>query len=65
MYVLISQDWSSDLSLYASGVKVLPTNVKMHNNYAMELKAIGRVEEARKHYKVFTTGISKLSHQTD
>jgi len=55
------QDWASDLSLYAAGVKVLPANVKMHNNYAMELKGIGHVEEARKHYKVFTTIIKQLS----
>lgn len=33
-------------------MKVLPSNVKMHNNYAMELKGIGRIEEARRHYKV-------------
>ena len=52
MCTLTSQDWNSDLSLYASGVKVLPSNVKMHNNYAMELKGIGSVEEARRHYKV-------------
>ena len=27
-------------------------NVKIRNNYGMELKAIGRVEEARKQYLV-------------
>ena len=27
-------------------------NVKIRNNYGMELKAVGRVEEARKQYLV-------------
>ena len=29
-----------------------PMNVKIRNNYGMELKAIGRVEEARRQYMV-------------
>ena len=62
-FLISPQDWASDLSLYAAGVKVLPANVKMHNNYAMELKGIGHVEEARKHYKVFTTIVKQLSQR--
>ena len=53
------QDWSTDFRLYESGVKVLPQNVKMRNNYAMELKSIGLREQARKQYEVkHTLGLS-------
>ena len=48
------QDWASDISLFESGVQVNPNNVKLHNNYAMELKSAGRVVEAREQYKVCT-----------
>ena len=46
------QDWASDLDLFRSGAVTNPNNVKMHNNYAMELKERGRFEEARHHYLV-------------
>lgn len=46
------QDWSSDLALFQSGVKVNPNNVKLRNNLAMELKSAGRLEEAQHHYLV-------------
>jgi len=46
------QDWASDISLFESGVEVNPNNVKLHNNYAMELKSAGRIEEAREQYKL-------------
>ena len=48
------QDWSTDFLLFESGVKTLPQNVKMRNNYAMELKSRGLKEEARSQYKVRT-----------
>lgn len=41
--------------MFESGVKVNYNNVKMHNNYAMELKSAGRFEEAQKHYLVRQT----------
>lgn len=47
-----SQDWSSDLALFTSGVKVNPNNVKLRNNLGMELKSAGRLEEAQHHYLV-------------
>jgi hypothetical protein len=37
-------------------------NVKIRNNYGMELKAIGRVEEARKQYLVSIISISMHNH---
>ena len=46
------QDWASDIKLFESGVRVNPNNVKLHNNYGMELKAAGRIQEARNQYKV-------------
>ena len=46
------QDWATDLSLFESGTKVNYGNVKVRNNYGMELKAAGRIEEARAHYQV-------------
>lgn len=46
------QDWSSDLALFKSGVKVNPNNVKLRNNLAMELKSAGRLEEAQRQYLV-------------
>lgn len=46
------QDWSSDLALFMSGVKVNPNNVKLRNNLAMELKSAGRLEEAQRQYLV-------------
>lgn len=48
------QDWASDIKLFESGVRVNPNNVKLHNNYGMELKATGRTQEARRQYKVLT-----------
>ncbi|XP_019850995.1 PREDICTED: transmembrane and TPR repeat-containing protein 1-like [Amphimedon queenslandica] len=45
-------DWHSDLSLFESGVRANPGNVKLHNNYAMELKSAGRFKEAEKYYKI-------------
>lgn len=47
-----SQDWNTDLKLFKSGVRVNPNNVKLRNNYGIELKAAGRVEEARRQYQV-------------
>ena len=38
-------------------MKVNPMNVKLRNNYGMELKAIGHVEEARRQYLVSTVCI--------
>lgn len=49
------QDWQSDYSLFESGVAVMPSNVKLRNNYGMELKAVGRVAEAVAQYKVVHT----------
>lgn len=46
------QDWASDFKLFESGVCVNPMNVKLRNNYGIELKAAGRVEEARYQYLV-------------
>ena len=45
------------MKLFESGVRVNPANVKLHNNYAMELKAAGRIQEARNQYKVLTYSI--------
>ena len=42
---------------------VIPSNVKLRNNYGMELKAIGHVEEARLHYKV-SSGSFVISNYT-
>jgi tetratricopeptide (TPR) repeat protein len=47
-----NKDWSSDLLLFESGVKMNPNNVKMINNYAMELKSAARFEESQKYYKM-------------
>ena len=47
-----TQDWETDFKLFESGVKVIPMNVKIRNNYAMELKGRGQTEEARKQYQV-------------
>ena len=38
--------------LFESGVRVNPNNVKLLNNYAMELKSAGRLEESQRHYLV-------------
>ena len=46
------QDWATDFSLFESGVKTNPNNVKLRNNYAMELKSAGRITEARAQYEV-------------
>ncbi|KAL5484578.1 hypothetical protein EMCRGX_G021103 [Ephydatia muelleri] len=46
-----NKDWESDLTLFESGVKVIPENVKIRNNYAMELKSAGRLDEARLQYQ--------------
>lgn len=46
------QDWETDFKLFESGVKVIPANVKLRSNYGLELKEKGRVEEAKKQYKV-------------
>ncbi|XP_065917922.1 protein O-mannosyl-transferase TMTC4-like [Dysidea avara] len=45
-----NQDWYSDITLYKSGILLNPRNVKMHNNYGLELKSSGRVREAEQHY---------------
>ena len=47
-----AQDWSSDLGLFESAVKVIPDNVKVRNNYGMELNSAGRVAEAKVQYQV-------------
>ena len=63
MYTLLThaihilQDWASDIKLFESGVRVNPNNVKLHNNYGMELKAAGRIQEARNQYKVLTYSV--------
>ena len=46
------QDWASDLALFTAGVKVNPDNVKLRNNLGMELKSVGRLEEAKHQYLV-------------
>ena len=46
------QDWASDLNLFKSGVTANPTNVKIRNNYGMELKAANQLDQAREQYKV-------------
>ena len=38
--------------MYESGVRMNPRNVKMYNNYGLELKAAGRINEAEKSYLV-------------
>ena len=52
VFVPSTQDWATDLALFRSGTVTNPNNVKMHNNYAMELKERGRFDEARIHYLV-------------
>lgn len=46
-----NQDWASDLNLFKSGVTANPTNVKIRNNYGMELKAANQLDQAREQYK--------------
>ena len=63
-HLSILQDWKSDFALFESGVKINPMNVKLRNNYGMELKAIGRVEEARRQYLVSTIWESVIEKLT-
>ena len=41
--------------MFESGVRVIPSNVKLRSNYGLELKERGRVEEARRQYEVYYT----------
>lgn len=50
-----NKDWETDFKLFESGVKVIPTNVKLRNNYGMELKEKSRIEEARRQYQASIT----------
>jgi len=50
--VVLWQDWYSDITLYKSGILLNPRNVKMYNNYGLELKSSGRVREAEQQYMV-------------
>ena len=50
--ILSVQDWTTDFNLFESGVKTNPSNVKLRNNYAMELKSANRITEARAQYEV-------------
>jgi len=53
IYTVVSwQDWYSDITLYKSGILLNPRNVKMYNNYGLELKSSGRVREAEQQYMV-------------
>ena len=42
---------------------MIPMNVKIRNNYAMELKGRGQIEEARKQYQVRSSAFN-LTHGT-
>ena len=50
--IVNNKDWANDFKLFESGVRVNPMNVKLRNNYGIELKAAGRVQEALHQYKV-------------
>ena len=50
--LIFAKDWKSDLSLFESGINVNPKNVKLQNNYAMELKSAEQLEKSKKHYLV-------------
>ncbi|XP_028968376.1 protein O-mannosyl-transferase TMTC1 [Galendromus occidentalis] len=47
-----NQVWRSRATLFESGVRELPTNCKMHYNYANLQKDQGRFHLARKHYRI-------------
>lgn len=55
------QDWATDFALFESGVRVNPLNVKLRNNYGIELKSAGRVTEALHQYKVTTVNTTNES----
>ena len=59
MYCAYHQDWATDFKLFESGVRVNPLNVKLRNNYGIELKTANRVEEAMYQYKVCNPLISR------
>lgn len=46
-----SDEWSSELQLFKSALKVCPMNAKVHYNLAKSLADIGHIQEAINLYK--------------
>lgn len=46
-----SEEWTSELKLFQSALKVCPMNAKVHYNLAKSLADIGRTQEAINRYK--------------
>jgi len=46
-----SKEWSSELDLFQSALKVCPMNAKVHYNLAKSLADIGHTREAINRYK--------------
>ena len=46
-----SCEWTTELSLYSSGLKVCPSNAKIHYNLAKILADQGQIAEAEKEYR--------------
>ncbi|XP_062508109.1 protein O-mannosyl-transferase TMTC1-like [Corticium candelabrum] len=46
-----NKDWKTDFSLYQSGIKINPLNVKMYSNYGLELKNKGEQAKAKHIYE--------------
>lgn len=46
-----SKEWSSELDLFQSALKVCPMNAKVHYNLAKSLADIGHTQEAINRYK--------------
>lgn len=46
-----SEEWSSELELFQSALKVCPMNAKVHYNLAKSLADIGHTSEAIDRYK--------------
>jgi len=46
-----SKEWSSELELFRSALKVCPMNAKVHYNLAKSLADIGHTQEAIDRYK--------------
>lgn len=46
-----SEEWTSELNLFQSALKVCPMNAKVHYNLAKSLADIGHTQEAINRYK--------------
>ncbi|KAG8188777.1 hypothetical protein JTE90_009173 [Oedothorax gibbosus] len=49
-----NKDWESEYNLYSSGLRVNPTNAKLHNNMGQVMENLRRFEEALGHYTTAT-----------